>query len=92
MIVLARLPAFAVWSAVFIGADMMSPVALYLPLWSQPMERETVESLKTFPPIYRVDIQSLKPDAGLYSIYFSSKTSCTLFYSSSLEVLQKKTV
>ena len=33
MVVLALHPAFAVWSAVFIGADMTSPVALYLPLW-----------------------------------------------------------
>ena len=34
IIELARHPAFAVWSAVFIGADMTSPVALYLPLWA----------------------------------------------------------
>ena len=27
-------PPFAVWSAVFIGADLTSPVALYLPLWT----------------------------------------------------------
>ena len=33
MVVLARSPAFAVWSAVFIGADIKSPVTLYLPLW-----------------------------------------------------------
>jgi len=31
MVVLAQHPAFADWSAVIIGADMTSPVALYLP-------------------------------------------------------------
>jgi len=36
MVVLARHPAFAVWPAVFIGADMTSPAALYLPLCLQP--------------------------------------------------------
>ena len=36
MVVLAQHPAFVVWSARFIGADMTSPVALYLPLWLHP--------------------------------------------------------
>ena len=33
MVVLARPPARAFWTAVSIGLDMTSPVALYLPLW-----------------------------------------------------------
>ena len=63
-VVLVQQPAFAVWSAVFIGADMTSPVALYIPLWIKHLKIHVFQDSEIFGTYERACVADMFPLIG----------------------------